>query len=86
MLRKIKLLTCFHNYIQYEPGHCICYKIFYAPAIFMGGVGLWGERGAYSITAVRPYCLSILYKTKMVSIQYLLKRLVYWSQILYTGI
>ena len=58
---------------------------FYAPAIF--NVGVWG---AYSITAlhtyVRPICPSVPYVKQMVSIRYLLNRLVYWIQILYTGI
>ena len=50
-------------------------RCFYAPAIF--------NVGAYSITAI--ICPSHPYVTKMVSVQYLLKSLVYWIQILYTG-
>ena len=42
----------------------------------------WGW-GAYSITAV---CMSVPYVTQMVSMGYLLKGLVYWIEILYTGI
>ena len=56
-----------------------------------------GERGAYSITAVRTYvhpsirpvCPSVpfvQYVTLLVSMRYLLKGLVYWIEILYTGI
>ena len=55
---------------------------FYAPAIFNGG--------AYSITAVRMYVRpsvpSVPYVTLSVSVRYLLKGLVYWIEILYTGI
>ena len=39
-----------------------------------------------SVRPSSPSVLSVLYVTKMVSIQYLLKRLVYWIQILYTDI
>ena len=49
--------------------------IYYAPAIFN-----WG---AYSITAVRT---SVPYVTLLVSVRYLLKGLVYWIEILYTGV
>ena len=52
--------------------------IFYAPAIF--------NRGAYSITTVHMYIRSVLYVTLSVSVRYLLKGLVYWIEILYTGI
>ena len=52
---------------------------FYPPAIYNGG----GGGGAYSITLVRTY---VLYVRKMVSGQYLLKTLVYWIHISYTGI
>ena len=48
--------------------------LFYAPAIFSGGGGAGGAH------IVSP--LSV----QMVSVQYLLKRLVYWIDILYTGI
>ena len=49
--------------------------------------------GAYSITAVhtyvrpvRPSVPSVPYVTLLVSVRYLLKGLVYWIEILYTGI
>ena len=62
---------------------------FYAPTIFIGGGGGGGGGGgvwcAYSITAVRPLP-SVLYVTQIVSVRYLLKGLVYWIEILYTGI
>ena len=46
----------------------------------------WGHN---SIIAVRTYVLSVPfvpYVTQTVSVRYLLKRLVYWIEILYTGI
>ena len=49
---------------------------------FQWGVGA----GAYSITAVRTYVPSVPYVTLLVSVRYLLKGLVYWIEILYTGI
>ena len=51
---------------------------FYAPAIFNLGGG-----GAYSITSAHTY---VPYVTLLVSMRYLLKGLVYWIEILYTGI
>ena len=60
---------------------------FYAPTIFNGGGGggEWGG-GAYSITAVCTSVPSVPYVTLLVSVRYLLKGLVYWIEILYTGI
>ena len=52
---------------------------FYAPLFSMAGY----------IVSLLSVCLSILsypYVTKIVSVRYLLKRSVYWIQILYTGI
>ena len=60
------------------------HNFFMPPPFSMGRV--------YSITAVRTYVRPILsvpsvpYVTQMVSVQYLLKKLVYWIEILYTGI
>ena len=69
----------------YTTGIQVMDVFFNAPAIFNGGCG-----GAYSITAVRTYVCpsrpSVLYVTQMVSMQYILKRLVYWIEILYIGI
>ena len=47
----------------------------------MGGGG-----DAYSITADHTYVHTVLYVTLLVSVQYLLKGLVYWIEILYTDI
>ena len=67
------------------------------PAILVSGKGRggmfflclhhfqWEGGGAYSISAVRPV-LSVPYVAQIVSVQYLLKGLVYWIEILYTGI
>ena len=59
--------------------------IFMPPPFIMGG-------GAYSITLVRTYVRTYVrpvrpvpYVRKMVSGQYLLKTLVYWINISYTG-
>ena len=51
-----------------------CGPLVYAPAIFNGG--------GISLLSVRP---SVPYITQTVSVRYLLKRLVYWIDILYTG-
>ena len=62
----------------------IMVSCFYAPAIFnAGGVG-----GVHIISPlpVRMYVRPILYVIQLVSVWYLLKRLVYWIEILYTGI
>ena len=70
--------------------HGTACKCFYASAIFTGGGGGGGGGGAYSITAVgmyvRPVLPSVLYITLLVSVRYLLKGLVYWIEILFTGI
>ena len=54
-------------------------KFFYAPTIFNGG-------GGVVVFAVSPLSVHMSIYMKMVSVQCLLKRLVYWIHILYTGI
>ena len=68
---------------------CTTIYVFMPPPFSMG----WrGGGGAYSITAVRTYVRpvrpvpSVPYITLLVSVRYLLKGLVYWIEILYTGI
>ena len=85
---KTSVLTMLAALLTYESFHFNgkMNLIFYAPGHFQCvGVG-GGEGGAYSITAVCTYVHPVPYVTQMVSVQYLLKRLVYLIQILYTGI
>ena len=63
------------SYVQIGWIVTIIWSTFYAPAIF--------SVGAYSIVAVSMYIRPIPYITQMVSVPYLLKRLVYWIEILY---
>ena len=63
-------------------------SVFMPPPFSMGGGG-GGGGGAYSITAVSTYVHPVRpvpYVTLLVSMQYLLKGLVYWIEILHTGI
>ena len=53
--------------------------VYYAPAIFNGG-------HIVSPLSVHTSVLSVPYVTLLVSVRYLLKGLVYWIEILYTGI
>ena len=75
-----------YGHVTVDSTRCQQLEDFYAPAIYNGGGG-----GAYSITlvctSVRTYiCTYVPYVRKMVSGRYLLKTLVYWIHISYTGI
>ena len=55
------------------------------PPPFSRGAGHMVSPLSISIS-IRSLCPSVLYVTQMVSVQYLLKGLVYWIEILYKGI
>ena len=66
---------------------------FYAPAIFSGGVGGGGGGGGVGGHIVSPLSMRTsvpsvhpVRNTLLVSMRYLWKGLVYWIEILYTGI
>ena len=64
-------------------------KEFLYPAIFNGGRAGGGGEHIVSPLSVRPSVRpvpSVPCVTQIVSVRYLLKRLVYWIEILYTGI
>ena len=59
------------------------YIFFMPPPFSMGGGGGGGGRHIVSPLSVRT---SVPYVTLLVTVRYLLKGLVYWIEILYTGI
>ena len=76
-------------YDIYAPKHLVkllfseFLSVFVPPRFLIAGVGGGeGVRHTVSPLSVRP---SVPYVTQMVSVRYLLKRLVYWIEILYTG-
>ena len=70
--------------ITYNSGQSHTYFYAYTPAIFNGDGG--HIVSTLSVRTSVPSVLSVPTVTKMISVQYLLKRSVYWIQILYTGI
>ena len=66
------------------------YTMFLCPAIFNGAgisaIFSGGGEGEGHIVSPLSVCRSVPYVTQMVSVRYHLKRLLYWIEILYTGI
>ena len=62
--------------------------IFYAPPFSIGGGGGGGQHivSPLSVRTAIQSLPSIPYVTQMVSVRYLLKKFVYWIEVLYTGI